>query len=73
MSKQYTIIIEDDTEDGVPTVHVLHDMFEEEDAFGMMTAWALSDKERVAFEAFVAELLDGAQVVFIEGALRPLE
>lgn len=73
MSKQYTIIIEDDTEDGVPTVHVLHDMFEEEDTFGMTTSWALSDKERVAFEAFVAELLDCAEVVFVEGALRPLE
>ena len=73
MTKQYTIIIEDDTEDGVTTVHILHDMYEEEDAFGHTVAWALSDTERVAFEAFVAELLDGSEaVLFIEGALRPL-
>lgn len=73
MTKQYTIIIEDDTEDGIPMVHILHDMYEEEDVFGHTVAWALSDKERVAFEAFIDELLDCSTVVFVEGALRPIE
>lgn len=73
MTKQYTIIIEDDTEDGVQTVHILHDMYEEDDVFGQTVAWALSDKERAAFEAFIAELLEGDTVLFIEGALRPIE